>query len=88
MSVFCFQDRVRTESYKDFIYGNPSIFKDKVLSVMQLDQIATRKYRHQGHWVVLPSKPDLFPNQNIFLCGPKIQLNIILEFCCNYKYRI
>ena len=25
-----FQDKVRTESYRDFMYLNPEVFKDKV----------------------------------------------------------
>ena len=28
--IMTLQDKIRTESYRDFIYGNPHIFKDKV----------------------------------------------------------
>lgn len=28
--MFSLQDKVRTESYRDFMYRNPDVFKDKV----------------------------------------------------------
>lgn len=36
--LFSVQDKVRTESYRDFMYSNPEVFRDKVsqLQPMQL----------------------------------------------------
>ncbi len=41
--LFCFfdslQDKVRTESYRDFMYRNPEVFKDKVSRANKHKQI-------------------------------------------------
>ena len=37
--IFSPQDKVRTESYRDFMYRNPEVFRDKVSQMNKCKQI-------------------------------------------------